>query len=80
MKKLRAMLAFLIRIRNLEASERNKCIRLCKNKIHLNGKDALRKVNGQMMDLENNCRLLFIPYKELLKICKKRHTTQWENG
>ena len=43
-------------------------MRLCKNKIHLNGKDVLKKVNRQIMDLEKNYRLLFIPYKELLKV------------
>ena len=42
------------KIRNLDASEGNKYMRLCRNKIHLNGKDALKKVNRQIMDLEKN--------------------------
>ena len=45
---------------------------MSKNKTHLNGKDALKKVNRQIMDLEKNYRLLFVPYKALLKIGKKK--------
>ena len=54
MYRLRAKQASLIRIRNLDASEGNKYIKLYKNKIHLNGKDNLRKVNKHVMDLEKN--------------------------
>lgn len=69
------------KIRNLDASEGNKYIRLCKNKIHLNGKDALKKVNRQITDLEKKLTDYYLYHtKNSNKLARKRHTTQWYTG